>query len=448
MFSIKATAIAATCLVSTASAQCEYTPKGGFEPAIFIAGQGYAINDRMDMYGVVRTDCFLVGGSVYAAGSPDENNYTLDTFLTRTPELLTQAMNNYVEANFPNRYQQAYDETNDTWYNFVPADRFTGLVIMDIEGENLVAHPDTLIEHYEFTVWNGLSGHNIVNRIMAQYGLCADITDRAFPGGKVGLFSVVRGRRNGRSSDQYVRKVNFFKQKAADPANWLHNVDYLCPAVWSAWSPEDEVNSCQMSGNTIHSCAGRYLGAIDVTIGAFTRGPLVDYSNDPGNEKDPYGGTAIREPENWISIDPVRDANGNAFKICPLLSVQVLNSASCADQRFAVEPGVDPTLTQTIAVMTEYLDTIVFDQPACYVDCYGFWTPHDIPFQPTRDTLTALPWPMLGDYNGNGRIGVMDDRIFTRHFDNNDPRADLNTDGLVDRFDRCIMDNLLGDPCQ
>jgi len=217
MFSIKATAIAATCLVSTASAQCEYTPKGGFEPAIFIAGQGYAINDRMDMYGVVRTDCFLVGGSVYAAGSPDENNYTLDTFLTRTPELLTQAMNNYVEANFPNRYQQAYDETNDTWYNFVPADRFTGLVIMDIEGENLVAHPDTLIEHYEFTVWNGLSGHNIVNRIMAQYGLCADITDRAFPGGKVGLFSVVRGRRNGRSSDQYVRKVNFFKQKAAAP---------------------------------------------------------------------------------------------------------------------------------------------------------------------------------------------------------------------------------------
>ncbi len=447
MLPTKATAIASACFASIASAQCEYTSKGGFEPTIFIAGQGRPVTDRMEMYGVVRTDAFLIGGSVYAAGTPDGNNYTLDTFLTRTDAMLTQAMNNYVASRFPYRYEQAWDEDAQIWYNFVPADRFTGLVIMDIEGENLVVHPDKLIEHYEFTYWNGLSGHDIVNRIMEQYGRCADITDRAFPGANIGLFGVVRGRRNGTSSDQYVRKVNFFKQKAAHPENWLRNVDYLCPAVWSAWSPSDEVTSCQNNGNTIHSCPQRYLGAINVAMGAFTRGPLVDYSNDPGNESDPYGGVVNRNPEDWVSLEPVRDVDGNVFKICPLLSVQVMNGASCANGRFVIDHAVDPGLSQTIGVMTEYLNEIVFNQPACVIDAYAFWAPHDIPFQPFRDILTILPWPILGDYNGDARVGDRDNFIFSRHFDNQNLRADLNGDGLIDRDDRCIMNAQLGTPC-
>lgn len=424
--------------------QCDVPTKEGFEPAIFIAHQGRKTDENMDMYGVVRTDCFLFGGSVYVAGTPSNNVYNLDTFLTRTEEILTWRMNNQVAERFPNDYLEAVDPDSGLTYYYVPAERFDGLVIMDIEGENLVVHPDKLLEHYLNTEWNGLTGHALVDRMMEQYGLCATVTKRALPGAKVGLFGVVTSRRNGTSSEEYVRKVNFFKQKAAAPENWLRDVDYLCPTLWSAWAPSDEVVSCQQSGATIRSCSARYLSAVDIVVGAFTRGPLVDFSGCDGDPMDPYSGCANVEPETWAGIEPVRDVTGRAFKICPLLSVQVRNMASCAHERFLIERDVDPTLDSTLEIFTGYLNALVFENPSCFVDVYAFWTPGDIPFMPTRQTFDALSFPLLGDYTGNGRVGVADERVFSRNYELRHPRADLNGDGTVDIVDRILMNVQLG----
>jgi len=445
-----ALALGLACLLSSthAQAQCEYTNKGGFEPTIFVAQQGGPIQESMDMYGVVRTDCFLIGGRFFYAGSVEGHVgvYDMNSFLSATHEMLTDEMNIFLDNVFPGQYEQAFDSDTGVWYYYLPADQFQGLAIMDIEGEALEVHPDSLLDHYRYTTWNGLSGMELVDRFMEQYGMCADVTSRAFPGGKVGLFGVVRGRRNGTSSDEYVRKVNLFKQKAADPRNWLRNVDYLCPAVFSAWSPQDEIGGCTGT-EVINSCAARYLGSASVTVEAFSRGPLVDFDNCDGDPNDPDSGCANRRPEDWYRFEPVRDANGNIFKICPLLSVEVMNAASCGNNLFCVDPAVDPTLVNTLAVSTGYLNNLVFNKPGCVVDCYAYWTPVvDFPFRQTRDTLTVLPWPLLGDYNGNGIVGPGDNNTFSFHFGRRDLRADLDGDGIVDRFDRQIMDFLLGSP--
>ncbi|MBX3323414.1 MAG: hypothetical protein KF757_10520 [Phycisphaeraceae bacterium] len=444
---VTAIALASACTTAlcsnTAAAQAapvENPIRHGFDRSIFIAHQGRKTEENMEMYGVVRTDSFLFGGSVYVAGTPSNNVYNLDTFLTRTEEILTWRMNNQIAERFPNHYQQAVDPRSGLTYFFVPAERFNGLVIMDIEGENLVVHPDKLLNHYLHTNWNGLTGHALVNRMMEQYGLCAMVTKRALPGASVGLFGIVTSRRNGTSSEEYVRKVNFFKQKAAAPENWLRDVDYLCPTMWSAWAPMDEIVSCQASGNTIRDCAARYYGAIDVAIGAFTRGPLIDYTGCNGNPADPYSGCANVTPNLWLDPDPVRDVTGRAFKICLLLTVQVRNQASCAHERFLVEPDVDPGLHSTLRVFTAYLNDLVFVQNSYLVDCYAFWTPGDIPFGPTRLTMNALPFPLLGDYTGDGRVDAADDLVFQQSFEVRHPRADLNADGVVDRIDRMIMD--------
>lgn len=458
MTTMNAPALALACLLSSTLAAagmqdsidlCQATNKGGLPGSIFIAQQGGPIDQKMDMYGVVRTDAFLIAGRFYYAGSVEGHSgvYDMNSFLSATHEMLTDELNTFVSNVFPGQYEQAIDPDTGVLYYYLPPEIFQGLAIMDIEGEALEVHPDSLLDHYRYTTWNGYSGMELVDRFMEQYGMCADVTKRAFPGGNVGLFGVVRGRRNGTSSDEYVRKVNLFKQKAADPRNWLRNVDYLCPAIFSAWAPKDEATSCQPNGSTIVSCAARYLGSAQVTVEAFTRGPLVDFDTCGGDENDPDSGCAIRRPDDWYKIDPVRDVNGNAFRICPLISVQIMNGLSCAHDRFAVEPGIDPTLESTIGVSTGYLNDLVFNSAGCIVDCYAYWTPVlDFPFLPTRDTLTALPWPMLGDYNGNGQVGLGDNAAFTFHFWNADLRADLNGDDIVDRYDRMIMDTLLGLP--
>lgn len=439
-FSIAIACSAAIFSANPATAQDDVLTNQGFDPTIFIAHQGRVTDENLDMYGVVRTDSFLFGGSVYVAGTPEGNVYNMDTFLSLTEEELTRRMNNQIAERYPNHYEEAVDPVSGLTYYFVPPNRFKGLVIMDIEGERLVVHPDKLLEHYLYTEWNGLTGHALVNRMMEQYGLCATVTKRALPGGKVGLFGVVSSRRNGTSSEDYVRKVNFFKQKAAAPENWLRDVDYLCPSMWSAWAPMDQEQSCQSSGNTIRDCAARYFGAIDVAIGAFTRGPLIDYSGCDGDPTAPYSGCANINPDQWEGLDPVRDVTGRAFGICPLLTVQVRNTASCAHEQFLVDAAVDPTLHSTLTIFTDYLNELVFIQNSPLVDCYAFWTPGDIPFEPTRRTLDVLPFPVFCDYNGNGRVGVADDRIFTRNYNNGHIRADLNNDGLVNEIDRMIMD--------
>lgn len=431
-----------------ALAQCEYTSKRGFEPSVFIAQQGIPMAEDLQMYGKLRTDAFLIGGSVYAAGTPDESAYTLEDFLSRPDEDLAQALDNFVESRFPDVYQVAYDAATDHWYSYVPASEFEGLVIMDIEGVGLAAHPDNLLDHYRYTNLNGLTGHELVDTIMAQYGKCADVTARAFPGARIGLFGVVRGRRNGRSSEEFVRKVEFFKMKAKDPRNWLVNVDYLCPVVFSGWSPNDEVTSCSGSA-PIRNCAARYEGMIDVALRALTYGPLVDYSSPDcnGSEWDPDTGCANVDPELWTELEPVYDAEGNAFRILPLLTLRIHNQASCDDEQYLVEPTVDPTLQSTLQVIAGYMDEILFNSPACLADSYAYWVDQEIDVHQVRETMTALAYPILGDFNDNGIVGPMDNHIFTLLFNAGNLRADLNGDRSLDRHDRCIMDNLLGSNC-
>jgi hypothetical protein len=449
MRSLVAPALALACLGSSsiASAQCEFTTKRGFQPAIFIAQQGEPTTTRFEMYGVVRTDCFLIGGHFFYAGTAENSHeeYTLDDFLSATRAMLTERMDGLVMEKFPDLAVQRYDAVHDEWYLCVPEDRFQGLAIMDIEGDSLDAHPDSLLDHYLYTTWNGLSGNDIADRIMQQYGLCADMASRALPGGRIGLFNPVRGRLNGSSSEDYVRRVNFFKQKCADPRNWLGNLDYICPILWSGWAPIDEQSSCQNNGATIHSCAARYYGAIDVAIGAWTRGPLVDFDSCDGDRDDPFSGCANVTPEEWAGPDPLRDGRGNLFKICPLLTVRVANNNSCANGLYLIQPNADPTLANTHHVTTDYLNNLVFNQPACIVDCYAYYTPNDEPILPIRQALTVLSWPLLGDYNGNGRVGPGDDNSFNFHYSRNDLRADLNGDGNVNRQDREMMDAILGE---
>ncbi len=444
--SLYAAALSAALLSGRSEAQCEWTPKVGFSPTVFVAQQGRAMADDLEMYGFLRTDAFLIGGSVYCAGTPTDD-YSLGDFLTRTQAQLTQAMNNFIVARYPDTYQEAFDDTTGEWYYYVPEEDFNGLVVMDIEGHGLVVHPDNLLDHYRYTNYEGLTGHAVVNRIMAQYGKCADVTRRGFPGSRIGLFGVLRGRRNGNSSEELVRKAEFFKLKAAHEDNWLRNVDYLCPVVFSGWSPNDEVTSCT-GGSPIRSCADRYEGMIDTTIRVLTRGPLIDRSGScGGNVNNPDSGCANVDPDTWNRPAPVVDVNGRPFRICPLLSLKVLNQTSCDDDRFLVEEGVDPTLENSLGVISGYLDRLLFEQPACLVDCYAYWVDQEIDRNHLRQTMTQLAYPVFGDFNDNGQVGQMDDRLFTAHWVAGRLKADMNGDGVVNAEDRCIMDGLLGITC-
>lgn len=450
MRSRNAPAIVLACLgsMSIANAQCEFTTKRGVSPAIFIAQQGEPTTERMEMYGVVRTDCFLIGGHFFYAGTAPNSaeEYTLDDFLSADRAMLAERMNGLVTEKFPNDVVQRYDPVWNEWYLCVPENRFKGLAIMDIEGDSLDAHPDTLLDHYLYTTWNGLSGHELVDRMMVQYGLCADMASRAFPGGSIGLFNPVRGRRNGSSSEDYVRRVEFFKQKTADSGDALRNLDYLCPMLWSAWAPIDEQTSCQSNGALVRDCAARYYGAVDVAIGAFTKGPLVDYDNCGGDTSDPFSGCANIHPEDWAGSDLARDGQGNAFKICPLVTARIANTSSCANTLYLAHPNADPTMEDTLGVTTAYLNDMIFNRPACIVDSYGYYTPADEPILAIRQILSALPWPRLGDYNGNGLVNQGDNNVFTMRYNNRDFRADLNGDGTVNLMDRTLMDNLLTTP--
>lgn len=429
-----------------AQVQCEWTPKDGVPPTVFIAQQGREMDEDLEMFGFLRTDAFLIGGSVYCAGTPTDD-YSLGDFLTRTQSQLTHAMNNFILARYPDTCVQAYDDTTGEWFYYVPEEDFNGLVIMDIEGHGLVVHPDNLLDHYRYTSYEGLTRHALVNRIMAQYGKCADITRRGFPGSRIGLFGVLRGRRNGSSSEEFVRKAAFFKQKAAHPNNWLRNVDYLCPVVFSGWSPNDEITSCT-GGTPIRSCSTRYAGMIDTALGALTRGPLIDRSGScRGNANNPESGCANVNPSLWVDSEPVVDAEGRVFRICPLLSVKILNGGSCDDGRYLVEDGVDPTLENTLGVISGYLNEYVFEDETCVVDCYAYWVDQQIDRQYVRRTMERLAYPVFGDFNDNGKVGFMDDRIFTNHWLAGRPRADMNGDGVVNADDRCIMNGLLSTPC-
>ncbi|KAA0215327.1 MAG: hypothetical protein DYG94_04435 [Leptolyngbya sp. PLA3] len=429
-----------------AEGQCEYSAKRSMGPNVLIAQQGIPLSDDLPMYGLLRTDAFLIGGSVYCAGTPDHVAYSLEDFLTRTDEQLAQAMDNFIETRFPNDFQVAYDPEREEYYSYVPEHAFRGMIIMDIEGNGLVAHPDNLLDHYRYSSILGMTGHELVDAIMAQYGKCADFTRRGFPESRIGLFGVIRGRRNGNSSEELVRKVEFFKLKAADPRNWLRNVDYLCPVVFSGWSPTDEVQSCSGS-NPIRSCSARYLGMIDVTVRALTRGPLVEHGDCGGSPWEPDSGCANVAPELWTSYEPVRDAAGNRFGICPLLSVKIFNQTSCDDDRYLVEEGVDPTLENTLGVISGYLNRLVFERPACVVDCYAYWIDQEIDQNQLRQTMTRLAYPILGDYNDDRRVEHQDNQIFTSHWIAGRPAADMNGDGAIDAQDRCVMNELLGINC-
>lgn len=429
-----------------AEAQCEFSAKRPMGATVLVAQQGIPLTDDLQMYGRLRTDAFLIGGSVYCAGTPNEVSYSLEDFLTRTDALLSLAMNNFVRTRFPNDYQVAYDAERGEYYNYVPEHAFNGMIIMDIEGNGLVAHPDNLLNHYRYSSVLGMSGHELVDAIMAQYGKCADFTRRGFPGARIGLFGVIRGRRNGNSSEELVRKVDFFKLKAADPRDWLRNVDYLCPVVFSGWSPNDQVQSCS-GGNPIRSCAARYLGMINVAVRALTRGPLVDHTSCGGSAWEPDSGCANVAPDLWTMYEPVRDASGNAFRICPLLSIKIFNQASCDNDRYLVEDGVDPTLVNTLGVISGYLNSMVFQQPPCLVDCYAYWVDQEIDKDLLRRTLTTLEFPVLGDFDDDGLVGPTDDRLFSNFWFERHPRADMNGDGVIDAADRCIMQGLLGVPC-
>lgn len=438
------------CVLATPQAEAGAGPvvKAGIEVgAVFIAQQGRPLDENLRMYGMLRTDAFLIGGSVYAAGTPTED-YSLDDFLTRTDEQLATAMDNFVESRYPDSYLVGYDAAANRSYSYVPEEAFNGLVIMDIEGHGLVVHPDNLLDHYRSTNYEGMTGHQIVNRIMKQYGKCADITKRAFPGGHVGLFGVLRGRRNGRSSEELVRKAEFFKLKAAHSQNWLRNVDYLCPVVFSGWSPLDEVNSCS-GGAPIRNCAARYEGMVDTAVRALTSGPLVTRGGPTcgGSFYNPDSGCANVEPELWTEDDPVVDVNGVAFKVCPLLSVKIFNQSSCHDDRYLAEAEVDPTLESTLGAATVDLDQYVFENASPYVDCYAYWIDQEIDRQLVRQTMTVQTFPIFGDYDSDGDVDRMDDRLFSQHFVAGHPAADLNGDGSVDAADRCIMNNLLGIAC-
>lgn len=444
--SLCAASLSAAFLSSGAHAQCEYSAKRSMGSSVLIAQQGIPLSEDLQMYGRLRTDAFLIGGSVYAAGTPDHVSYSLEDFLTRTDEQLSQAMNNFVATRFPNEYRVGYDADSQRYFNYVPESAFTGMIIMDIEGNGLVAHPDNLLDHYRYTSALGLTGHELVNAIMAQYGKCADLTRRGFPGSKIGLFGVIRGRRNGNSSEELVRKVAFFKLKAADPRDWLRNVDYLCPVVFSGWSPNDQVQSCS-GGSPIRSCAARYLGMINVAVRALTRGPQIEYGTCGGSPWLPNSGCANVDPLLWTAYEPVRDANGNFFRICPLLSIKIFNQTSCDDDRYLVEDGVDPTLQSTLGVISGYLNGLVFDQPGCLVDCYAYWIDQEIDRSLLRRTMAALDFPVFGDFDDDGLVTSLDERIFATHWTDRSPRADMNGDGVVNAEDRCIMKSLLGDPC-
>lgn len=442
--------VVGACLLAAQQARTDAEPlvRAGMEQgAVFVAQQGRPLDEDLRMYGMLRTDAFLIGGSVYAAGTPTED-YSLDDFLTRTDEELSTAMDNFVESRYPDTFLVGYDAAAGRSYSYVPENVFDGLVIMDIEGHGLVAHPDNLLDHYRYTNYEGMTGHQVANRIMKQYGKCADITKRAFPGGKVGLFGVLRGRRNGNSSEELVRKADFFKLKAAHPQNWLRNVDYLCPVVFSGWSPLDEVSSCS-GGSPIRNCAARYEGMVDTSVRALTNGPLITRGGPVcgGSIYNPDSGCANVDPELWTEDDPVVDADGVAFKICPLLSVKIFNQSSCHDDRYLADPEVDPTLENTLGAATRALDRYVFENSSPYVDCYAYWIDQEIDRQQVRQTLTAQKYPVFGDFNSNGRVGAMDDRLFMQHFLAGRLAADLNGDGLVDLLDRCIMNNLLGITC-
>ncbi|MCL4222344.1 MAG: hypothetical protein KJZ65_13345 [Phycisphaerales bacterium] len=441
-----AASLSAAVLSGGAHAQCEYTTKRAMGSTVLIAQQGIPLSENLEMYGLLRTDAFLIGGSVYAAGTPDHVSYSLEDFLTRTDEQLSQAMNNFVASRFPNDYQVGYDADSGQYYNYVPESAFSGMIIMDIEGNQLVAHPDNLLDHYRYTTVLGMSGHVLVDAIMAQYGKCADLTRRGFPGSKIGLFGVIRGRRNGNSSAELVRKIAFFKLKAADPRDWLRNVDYLCPVVFSGWSPNDQVQSCS-GGTPIRSCSARYLGMINVTVRALTRGPQIEYGSCGGSPWDPDSGCANVDPLLWSVYEPVRDAEGNYFRICPLLSIKIYNQASCDDNRYLVEDGVDPTLQNTLAVISGYMNSLVFNQSPCVVDCYAYWIDQEIDKSLLRRSMTTLPYPVLGDFDDDGQVGFLDQRLFSSYWYARDPRADMNGDGVVNSEDRCVMDMLLGNPC-
>lgn len=310
------------------------------------------------------------------------------------------------------RALQAYREDRLGW-TVEQAREFTGVVVLDIEGEampnawrfirgTVQATDGRLDRYYEF---------------LDAYARRIEVAKRDFPNAQIGVWNPVKAPHNGNTPPSFLEAVDVVVEAAAYGV--FDGADFLCPRLYPGWGTAD------FDGNTarLHR----------------------NYRQ--------YAANTLQQSQR------IRRSDGSPFYVVPVLGFVITNPCgnngtpgyTCSTQAGShlLDPYVDPELDDTLGIMIEELRSPTHsangfgDQPPAPADGYAFWV-HQQTFSARAGEYTPTAddyWDALfcrGDFDADGALTINDVVTYLELFTEKNPSADWNRDNDIN------VDDILG----
>lgn len=343
------------------------------EPLRYLAKQDSPPSDNVAQYSV-STDAFLIAGGRYAAGI----NSTITDFVNQSTTNLGSQLNTQL--------------SNMGWTS-IDAAAFTGVVIMDIEGEanaSLIDHhgPDPVTDPAGFTA--------LVDAIRMK----VHVTKAFFPNAEIGYWQVGSVNANGGHN-----QANIDYLMDLGDAGAFDEVDYFVPQLYPIRCPGDTW------------CNGTLITNLDVL-----------YEN--------------RATGTVAAAKMVLDSNGDPLKVMPMLTGRMLDFAGgCAQTNCAgmqvldADPGLDDTLGPQMSA---------FDLAGA--EAVGYWRNWITDGKEPGDYFGVLY--TQGDYDRDCDVDNDDLTIYLGYFTGADDEADILAPfSAPDAFDYLHFLSLIGNTC-